>query len=469
MPVFGEPVLDYRSLHLGDAIRRLRKERGWMIRTAASRLGISVANLSAIENDRAILDVEQLAAFADVFGVRLDTLLPRTQSRHFHIVRHLAVQALPAERLKTVSRDGRSTSVGHNLIRPLAEPFVGKHIEPYHISIPPSDDHLQFISHHDEEFFFVLRGQVELQLSTLDEMLVEVLGPGDCVYFRSDLPHSLRALGSDTAEAIQVLEMGYGTTDSAQTHVRMYPGDRLPRKALPEQVASKIAALRQHESVTAAELAAALGIRVRRLAEIEEGRRPISLELLLNVSAYFRKPVEYFLSSAFVEPPFASVMRASDIGRLPLTKLRRLPDGDPLRHEFRSLVSGFGARAMFPYYINLRCSPDLTVSLHDHHGQEFVYVLNGEVTLLTIVDGERVSYRLLPGDMCFIDSTVPHRFIGMGGSPYARSQAEVIDVYWCSLGEDYLFVDPQVGTSLASVNPCDPKYAASDKITAPPR
>jgi len=52
-----------------------------------------------------------------------------------------------------------------------------------------------------------------------------------------------------------------------------------------------------------------------------------------------------------------------------------------------------------------------------------------------------VSHRLSSGDMCFIDSTVPHRFLGTGVSPYEDSRAEVIDIYWCPLGESYLFAD----------------------------
>ena len=58
-----------------------------------------------------------------------------------------------------------------------------------------------------------------------------------------------------------------------------------------------------------------------------------------------------------------------------------------------------------------------------------------------ILDGERITERLSAGDTCFIDSTVPHRFLGTGLSPYEKSSAEVIDVYWCPLGESYLFED----------------------------
>lgn len=451
MPVFGEPVVDYRSLRLGETIRQLRKQKGWMMRVLAARLGISVASLSAIENDKAVLDVERFVAIAEALDVRPDALFPRSRSCHFHIVSRSAVQALPVSPLKLTSRNGDSSVMSHNLVRPLAAPFVGKHMEPYHIAMLPSDErHIRFASHHHEEFFFVLRERIELRLSTPDGLIVEALGPGDCAYFRSNLPHCLRALGSSPAEAIHVLYTGYGATDSDHTNLALLSSERPGHNALPEQAALKITALRQSEGVSANELASALGIGVRRLTEFERGGRPVSIEILLGICRRFRKPLEYFLSSTLTERPFLFVQRAAEIGRLPVTKRRRLVDRSWSETEFRSLVTGFGPRGMYPYYARLRCPPGVTASLHEHHGQEFVYVVNGEVTLLTLLEGERITRRLSAGDICFIDSTVPHRFLGMGVSPYEESRAEVIDVYWCPLGESYLFAEIPASTDNAA-------------------
>ena len=63
---------------------------------------------------------------------------------------------------------------------------------------------------------------------------------------------------------------------------------------------------------------------------------------------------------------------------------------------------------------------------------------------MTLLNGQRVSETMAAGDMCFIDSTVPHRFLGKGLSLYEESSAEIIDVYWCPLGESYLFEEDAV-------------------------
>jgi hypothetical protein len=79
--------------------------------------------------------------------------------------------------------------------------------------------------------------------------------------------------------------------------------------------------------------------------------------------------------------------------------------------------------------------------MHEHHGQEFVYVLTGEVKLVTVLDGQDVTETLSAGDSCLIDSTIPHQFVGVGLNPYQAAGAEIIDVFWCPLGENYLFFD----------------------------
>jgi hypothetical protein len=108
---------------------------------------------------------------------------------------------------------------------------------------------------------------------------------------------------------------------------------------------------------------------------------------------------------------------------------------------------------MYPYYVKLRHpGSSCDISLHEHHGQEFAYVLDGQVTFVTILNGERVTETLVAGDTCFIDSTVPHRLLGMGLSPYDESSAEIIDIYWCPLGESYLFEDDKSGDRTSSEN-----------------
>jgi transcriptional regulator with XRE-family HTH domain len=443
VPVFSDPASDYRELHLGQSIRQHRQERGWTLRDLSSRLGISVASLSGIENDKVVLDAHRLVAIAETLGVRPDALFPRSRSCHYHVVRRSAFDSIPAVALPVTAPASGATTVPRRSMRPLASQFIGKHMEPFRIEVPFSGkDELQYFSHHLEEFFLVLHDEVELRLKTPDGLVVESLGPGDCAYFRSQLPHSISSIGAQPAETITLLYSGYGTTDTELGNATAQSADSPPAD-FTEQIAHRIQTLRQAEGVAMSQLAADLGIGLRRFKDVELGRRAPPIDLLLRLCVRFRKPIEYFLATTFTERPFSFVQRTADVGCIPVRTRRRLVDQSWAETQFRSLASGFGPRGMYPYYVKLHNPGGQNVSLHEHHGQEFVYVLNGEVTLLTVCEGERVEERLSAGDVCFVDSTVPHRFLGKGLSPYDNSSAELINVYWCPLGESYLFTEDE--------------------------
>ena len=442
MPVYANSVVDYAELHLGQTIREFRKRKGWTLQDLASRLSISVANLSAIENEKARLDLERLVAIADAFGVRPHELFPVSPSQHYLVTGHAAMDALPAAPLALVDPASGQLASHRALLKPLADAFVGKHIEPFLIQVPRiPDEEIRFISHHREEFLFVTRGTLECLLQTPDGAASETLAPGDCIYFWSHLPHCLRAATDEGATAIDVVHAPYGTAESEHGDMAIYFSNGMP-KSLTEQIAAQIAALRQSRGMAMNDFARELELSPRQLADVERGRKSLSIDLLLRVCRRFHKPLEYFLSRTVVSRPFYQVQRAADIARLPVRGRKRLVDGSWSRTEFRSLAPDFGPRGMLPYYVKLRLPSQYDLTLHEHHGQEFAYVVAGEVTLVTIVDGKRVSERMAAGDVCFIDSTVPHRFLGQGVSPYGdESSAEIIDVFWCPLGESYLFED----------------------------
>ncbi len=443
VPVFSDPASDYRSLRLGQSIRERRQEKGWTLRDLSSRLAISIASLSAIENDKAALDTQRLVLIADALGVRPDALFPRSRSCHYHVVRRSTFDTTPALALPVTDHAGGSTTIPQSQMWPLAFQFIGKHIEPFRIEVPfVGENELPYLSHHLEEFFFVLHDEVELRVKTPDGLVVEPLAAGDCAYFLSQLPHSIRSIGARPAELMSLLYSGYGTTDTEFGNATVHSADSPPGD-FTERVAYRIQTLRQAEGVAMRDLAADLRIGLRRLKEIELGRRAPSIDLLLRICLRFRRPIEYFLTATFTQRPFLFVQHAADIGSLPVRTRRRLVDRGWAETQFRSLASGFGPRGMYPYYVKLRHPGGPNITLHEHHGQEFVHVLNGEVTLLTVRDGERVEERLSAGDVCFVDSTVPHRFLGEGRNPYGGSSAELIDVFWCPLGEGYLFADDE--------------------------
>ncbi|MGH9160752.1 MAG: helix-turn-helix domain-containing protein, partial [Vicinamibacteraceae bacterium] len=205
-----------------------------------------------------------------------------------------------------------------------------------------------------------------------------------------------------------------------------------PHKDPVQEIANKIVFLRRALGMSAGEFARHLDISVRRLANIERGHRPVSLGLLLRMCHTFRKPMEYFIASTVVERPFYGIRRAKQVRE---GSRRSAVDADQGFGCFgdarlEALANGPPDRGMRPHLVRLSRRGARPAPLSQHAGQEFVYVLKGAVGLMTERDDGRLRETLFPGDSCFIDSSVPHRFVNARFNPYDGSGAEALAVSW---------------------------------------
>ena len=432
MPVYKRLDTDYEKI--GARIKSLRKQRDLTLYELASRVLVSAATLSAVENQKATPDVTLLVALSQALETPVGKLLPESTSQHFEITRRLQTEADPPLHMKLISRGTHSVRSYHTRLWPLAGNFVGRYLEPFAVKIEPVSDEQQFSSHHHEEFFFVISGEVECLVKSPDGLVREVLQPGDCMYFWSYLPHCIRSVGESSASSIHVFSSLNEPADSEASDGNGAPIVYLmeaPERDIVEHTASRIAFLRHARGMSAADFAERLGISVRRLASIERGERPIRVDLLLKICRQFRKPTEYFLGTGVVDRPFVHVMRADQIRRLARrTDAHQTRPGCACEGSCRPLADGFSNRGMDPYYIKLTPRRDRSEELVSHAGQEFVYVVRGSVSFTTERGERTYAETLYPGDSCLIDASVPHRFLGARPNPYDKPGAEMILVGW---------------------------------------
>ncbi len=415
-------------------LRDHRKQRRLTLQDVAARLDISIATLSAIENHRISPSIDLLLRLAEALDTSLDTLLPRLASAHFQITRRAAIESTAPAPMRLVSRTRRSTTAYHNRLWMLAEGFAGRYLEPFEIEVHPApEEELRFISHHHEEFVFVLRGSLEILVKGPDGLARETLQAGDYACFWSYLPHCIRSTGDQPARSVHVQcaldePADSGASDSVSGPV-IYLREA-SRKSAVEQIATKLIHLRHAHGMSSAEFARQIGLSTRRLMSLEQGRRPMPLKLLLRICATFRKPLHYFLTGAVVERPLFCVVRAADVRRRAEADDAPSPEGGCLDGVFTPLTAGFGRTGMAPYLVRLRPGGTESPPLVAHAGQEFVYVLNGTVKLATTHDGEGAAEVLGPGDSCMLDATVPHAFSQARITPYDTVGAELLVVLW---------------------------------------
>jgi transcriptional regulator with XRE-family HTH domain len=162
--------------HLGDRVHQLRAERGWSLQVLASASGVSRSMLSQIERDQANPTLAVTLRIAQAFGMTLGDLVQVPDANSSITV------------IRANDRAYHYRSDKHCRIRTLSPLNLEKDVEFYEVQLQPggalrSAPHFQGT----REFLTVEAGQVRVE-SARDS---ELLGPGDSVSYRADVPHAI--------------------------------------------------------------------------------------------------------------------------------------------------------------------------------------------------------------------------------------------------------------------------------------
>ena len=166
-------------LQLAARIRELRGICGLSAEELAQELNVPTEVYQGYEKTGRDVPISVLYHLANRFGVDLNELLTGAQA-------HLSAYS--------VVKRGRGMSVdrypGYRF-HSLAHTFKRKIMEPLLVTVDPSEDDPELVSHGGQEFNFILEGVIELLFDDKRICLEE----GDCVYFDPSHPHGQRAVG----------------------------------------------------------------------------------------------------------------------------------------------------------------------------------------------------------------------------------------------------------------------------------
>lgn len=181
-------------------------------------------------------------------------------------------------------------------------------------------------------------------------------------------------------------------------------------------IGQRIRRMREAQALSREEVGALVGVEPDRLASFEDGHGIPSVGVVIKLARVLGSRVDGLLhgrASASSHP--LTVCRAGDGGTA--DEQEDTEQG----YRYRSLGGpGAPGQGMEPLLITFLPGVAETRPIA-HDGQEFVYVLEGEVELLH--DGERRTLR--PGDSVYLDSTKPHLFRAIGDGP-----SRAVGVVW---------------------------------------
>jgi quercetin dioxygenase-like cupin family protein len=164
-------------------------------------------------------------------------------------------------------------------------------------------------------------------------------------------------------------------------------------------VAAKIKDLREFCDFSSAEAAERIGIPESEYLEYEEGKKDIPIGLFYNIAAALSIDPTVLLTGNTSTRSDCDVVYDGKG-----TEVERYKG-----YKFTALANKFIGRVMEPMLVELE--PEVVPDPVTHSGQEFNYVLSGE---LRVVLGEK-EYYLREGDSIYFNPQIPHSQTAMGG------------------------------------------------------
>ncbi len=179
---------------------------------------------------------------------------------------------------------------------------------------------------------------------------------------------------------------------------------------------AKVRSIRESRSMSAEQLAERADLSPDLVAQIESGSLIPSLSPLIRIARSLGVRLGTFLDDeARVGPVLSRRGEHETIVRFSGRDSAARSDLD-----FFSLAANKAGRHMEPFLIDIHPGSAQGVHTSSHEGEEFVYVLSGEVEVLY----GRDMYRLKTGDCIYYDSIVPHH-VHSAGDAEARVLAVV--------------------------------------------
>ena len=174
-------------------------------------------------------------------------------------------------------------------------------------------------------------------------------------------------------------------------------------------VGHKIRGIRESKNLSVEEIAESSGLSVEQINSIENDQNLPSLGPLIKIARALGVRLGTFMDDNDALGPV--VCRAEDRERDSSISFSNGATDARKHMEYHPLAQQKAGRHMEPFVIDINPTETLDYKLSAHEGEEFIYVMQGEVE---IVYGKE-TYNLKEGDSIFYDSIVKHHIHGVPG------------------------------------------------------
>jgi transcriptional regulator with XRE-family HTH domain len=184
----------FEPVPVGERIKAIREAKGLTLEDIASRTGLSPELLNQVETDLISPPLGTLVRLAKALEMKMGTLISGGEKKPFTVVRKVDRKVVS----RYASKKGKRYGYYYESLAPDKR---DRNMEPFLVTLEPSDVEEATSVHAGEEFIFVLEGEMEAILGDHRE----ILGPGDAIYYDSTYPHLVKCHQGDRTLILAVL------------------------------------------------------------------------------------------------------------------------------------------------------------------------------------------------------------------------------------------------------------------------
>jgi quercetin dioxygenase-like cupin family protein/ribosome-binding protein aMBF1 (putative translation factor) len=182
------------QVEIGVRVKNVRESRGLTIKDISQRTGIETSVLEQIEDGSFAPPLGTIIKLAKSLEMKIGYFISGEEDKAYTIVRR--------NDRKVVSRydSKKGKRYGYEYFS-LAPHKKDRHMEPFMVTLVPTDTDEERSAHDGQEFIYVLDGTMEVRI----ENEVHIIEAGDAIYYDSTVPHLVKCRGDKPTRILAVL------------------------------------------------------------------------------------------------------------------------------------------------------------------------------------------------------------------------------------------------------------------------
>ena len=192
--ISSSPPEEDVQVNVGARVKAVRESKGLSLLDISQRTALDISLLEQIEDGTAAPPLGTVIKLAKALEMKMGFFISGKEDRPYTIVRR--------EDRKIISRyDSKKGERYGYEYESLAPHKKDRHMEPFLVTLEPTEGEEGSSTHDGQEFIYVLEGKMEVRL----EEEIHILEPGDAIYYDSTVPHLVKCQGRETTKILAVL------------------------------------------------------------------------------------------------------------------------------------------------------------------------------------------------------------------------------------------------------------------------